>query len=198
MNDRYEPVRATLPETMPAITRVEAERALRRLWMRFGPADWKAGVKRYRARSSRSYKFIARRCWISTKPTSGNDRGWGRLVHDVSHRIFARYYPSRRSHDPLHARYETDVAAYVVEQGWLDGKLKPPPKVKTRASTSVKLERVDAAIKRWTSKAKRAQTALSKLRAKRRRLEKASVIHSPRLHVQPPPKEGDRVAAPML
>lgn len=195
MNDRYEPVRATLPATMPAITRVEAERANRRLRMHFGPADWKAGMERYRAKTGRSYKFTAKRCWISTKPTSGHHKGWGRLVHDISHRIFSRTYPSRRPHDPLHAKYEADVAAYVVEQGWLDGRLKPPPKVKVRPDTSIKLVRVEAAIKRWTAKEKRARTALKKLRAKQRRLTRAPVLHSARLYKQPT-QEATSVAAP--
>jgi hypothetical protein len=178
MNDRYEPVRAALPAIMPAITRAEAERANRRLWNHFGPADWKAGKARYQASTGKTYRLGARRCWVSTKPTSGHHKGWGRLVHDMSHRLFRRIYPNRRPHDPLHAKYEADVAAYVVEQGWLTGKLKPAPKVKAKPSTSAKLANVEAAIKRWTTKEKRARTALKKLHAKQRRLIRAPVIHS--------------------
>ncbi len=51
---------------------------------------------------------------------------------------------------------------------------------KTRPGDTEKIEAVDAAIKRWTSKAKRAATAIRKLRAKRkyheRRLAKAAGV----------------------
>lgn len=162
--DRYAPVREALPAVMPAITRIEAERAAAKLYRKFAPDRWKAR------------KPVARRCWISRSETAGHHKGWGRLVHDVSHSIFRLHYPRRRPHDPLHSHYETMMAEYVVAQGWLDGKLKPRTKAKpTREERrSAELVKVEAAIKRWETKAKRAATALKKLKAKQRRMLRAA------------------------
>lgn len=160
--DRYEPVRTVLPDTLPALTRVEAERAAGKLWRKFAPKRWKA----------RGYTF--RRSWVSKVPTDRADNrdGWGSLIHDISHELFWRHYPNRRPHDPLHAKYEADVAAHVSASGWLAGTLKPKPKAKLTLDQKrmAELVRSEAAIGRWTSKAKRAATALRKLNAKRRRL----------------------------
>ena len=166
MTDRYEPVRATLPDTMPAITRVEAQKAANRIWRKFVPKAQQLNVERR-----------VRRCWISRSSTRGHWKGWGRLVHDLSHQVFRRIYRgSRRPHDPLHAKYEADIAAYVVEMGWLDGRLKQKVRVKARPAPSDKLVRTEAAIRRWESKAKRAAAALSKLRRQRGRFAKLAAV----------------------
>jgi hypothetical protein len=161
--DRYEPVRAALPEVLPAITRQEAEKAQRRLYRRFGKLEDGRKVRPYQVR----------RCWISPRPIYGNDKGWGRLIHDVSHHIFERVYPSRRPHDPLHAHYEAEIARYVATAGWLDGTLKPRPKAKPTLIQKrlAELVKVEAALKRWTTKANRAATAIKKLRRKHKRLQ---------------------------
>jgi hypothetical protein len=61
------------------------------------------------------------------------------------------------------------MIAYVVEQGWLEGKLKSkaaPPKDRKVA----KLESIEARIIKWQSKLSRAQNALKKLERQRKRL----------------------------
>jgi hypothetical protein len=78
----------------------------------------------------------------------------------------------------LHSHYETEVAKYVVEKGWLEGKLRPrPPKnrePKAKPTSADKLAAVEASIKRWQTKAKRAATALKKLERRRRGLMRAT------------------------
>jgi hypothetical protein len=66
---------------------------------------------------------------------------------------------------------------YVVGSGWLEGKLKraerpakPAPTVEERAAA--KLQNLAVRIKRWESKQRRAETALTKLNRQRRRLER--------------------------
>jgi hypothetical protein len=163
--DRYADTNALWASvTAPPITRDEAERAARRLLRKFGR---KAGYPRQR---SDAKLRAVRRCWIATEPGSSITRGWARLAHDVSHMIFRLRYPMLRPHNPLHSVLEYEIASYVVtESGWLEGALRP--KAKSVADQhAAELARVDAAIKRWGSKLRRAQTALKKLARKRARL----------------------------
>ena len=146
-NDRYQQVRDVWPEEFPPITRVEAERAARKLIARFAPK----GKKKWRVRT--------RQVWVSPRPTKGHWKGWGRLIHDISHDVFEWTYPTRRPHDPLHVHYETEVAKYVMEKGWLDGKLKPPPKKKPTLR-----EKREAELKRTMSGVTRASFAVSGLK----------------------------------
>lgn len=157
----YQQVRDEWPDRFPPITRVEAERAARKLVAHFAPKGWKRR------------QVETRRVWISPKPTRGHWKGWGRLIHDVSHTVFRWTYPSRRPHDPLHVHYETEIAKYVAQSDWLEGGLKPPEKKKPTLDEkrAKDLERTIAGIKRWTAKARRADTALRKLNTKKRRLE---------------------------
>jgi len=177
---RYRRVDDALPRVLPPLTAHEAERAARAIYRKFAKPDGRKkpfGARTYYRRDwcGRTTTAKHRRCWLSTKPTAGNDRGWGRLIHDCSHDIFRLTYPNRNPHDPLHAPFEIDIARYVVERGWLDGKLKPKAKVKpTREQKrATDLARTEAAIARWTTKKKRAETALKKLATKRRRQARA-------------------------
>lgn len=169
---RYAPVTATLPATLPPVTREEAERAARRLYRAFLKADTLGA-------GGRVVKFggKVRRCWISSKQTSGHYKGWGRLVHDVSHRVFEWRYPQLKPHHGLHARLEAEMAQYVVAQGWLDGKLRPPVKPAPDAAQkrALKLARTEAAIERWQSKQRRAENALKKLKRRRSALLREAV-----------------------
>ncbi len=166
----YQTVRDALPEVLPPITREEAEKAMKRLYRKFGKLDSGRRMIRYRGG--------VRRCWISSKPTRGHWKGWGRLVHDISHDIFDRVYPYKRPHDPLHVQYETDIAKYVANSGWLEGGLIPKAKVKPTKleKHSIELQKVDAVIKKWESKQRRAHTALKKWKAKQYRLRRSQPV----------------------
>lgn len=172
---RYEPVNAIWATVapLPPCTRQEAEKAVMLLCHRFGKRDGGPWQKRDYAPS----KF--RRCWIDLKGEGGRYslmRGWGRIVHDLSHVIYdKRVGPElRRRHSPQHARFELELAQYVVDSGWLQGKLKPKaPTPPPRDNRRERLAHTDEAIKRWSTKLKRATTALKKLDRRRRVLEKS-------------------------
>lgn len=55
------------------------------------------------------------------------------------------------------------MIAHIVEQGWLDGRFKKAPK-EAPDKSKIKRDRIDASIARWEAKARRAETALRKLR----------------------------------
>ena len=151
---------------VPPLTRIEAERAARRIFHHFG-AIGLGGP--HMIRSAR-FSGRVRRCWITRKTNAGLSKGWQRLVHDVSHRIFAQRHPNFRPHAGGHARLEHEIATYVITQGWLSGTLRP--KVRSKPTTPERraqaIERTESAITRWDSKLRRAQSALRKLRRRHR------------------------------
>lgn len=161
--DRYQLVPEQLPATLPAITRIEAQRISNLLVRRFYP------------NKPKGYGGRIRRCWLSSVPTASTNhsKGLGRLIHDFSHRTFRRVYPDKRPHDPLHVRYEADIAAFVAGSAWLKRVTAPKP-AKAKPTINEKrardLMRVETAIARWESKQRRARNALKKLAAKKRRL----------------------------
>ncbi len=114
-----------------------------------------------------------RRCWISPRPSGLLSKSWRRLVHDISHRVFNARSRSVRPHGGFHAKLEHEMAEYVIAKGWLSGNLKTVT-VKPKPSLQDKLGHVEAAIKWWESKRKRAETALRKLRKKHRTLTRAA------------------------
>lgn len=161
---RYAPVAASLPDRLPPISRLEAERAARGICRAFGKVALGGPSQLYPVR----FTGTARRCWISPHETTGHYKGWGRLIHDLSHRIFERRHPTFRPHDGGHATLEREIAEYVVRAGWLDGRLKSKQKPKPDVR-AVRYQRVCERLDRWQAKLRRAQTAIRKLsRAKRR------------------------------
>lgn len=165
---RYKGVALALPEVMPPITRYEAERASRLLVKRFGKRRDGSPAMLYDVRPPK-----VRRCWISHVPTRDHFKGWGRLIHDVSHDIFERRHPNARPHDGGHATLERELAQAVVEFGWLEGTLKetksPPLTVEQKRQT--RMLRILAGIERWERKLKRAENALRKLRRRKAALK---------------------------
>jgi hypothetical protein len=153
------------PLNVPPITREEAQRAARKLYRHFGPTA-----------ACRAHRPVVRKVWVSLMPGNSGSlrRGWRRLVHDVSHRVFRydHFKLYKGQHGDNHAKLELAMAQYVIAQGWLEGKLKSKPKTELKLTRSEKLARVDAAIKRWETKYKRAETALKKLQLKRCRVAK--------------------------
>lgn len=116
---RYMPVNLILPPLCPAITRAEAEIASQRLLKTFGRrnADRPAQVR------NATWSRPARRCWLSSTPTRGDSprKGWPRLLHDISHIVFAARCPRSRPHGDGHAALEAEIARYAVQAGWLSG-----------------------------------------------------------------------------
>jgi hypothetical protein len=168
----------------PALTRAEAHAVALRILYVFGdPSD--AAVRPTGRNAMRSdlrniYETwtnggeAGRICWASRVPTSGHFKGWGRLIHDVSHMIHRYRHPGERPHGDSHYRIEADVLA------WVDAELLKPavvlvpatPKLSRADERAIKYLRTVGAIARWERKFKRAETALRKLHARKRRYER--------------------------
>lgn len=158
-----------VPVALPAITAKEAAVYFKRLSQKFG-GKTKNSAGRMRD-NVRSPSWIGRRVWAAPKgTTSPLGNGWPRMVHDASHWVFAKLHPGFLTHSNAHAAIELKMIQHVIAKGWL--------KPKVAAKAKAKADPMDttlAAIKRWTTKLRRAQTALRKLEAKRRRLSRAAL-----------------------
>lgn len=160
---------------LPPVNREQAAKIATLIQRRFAPPDFARIIHR---------PHNVRRVWLSSRPTmtANSAKGLGRLVHDLSHDVFGYYYPNKRAHDPLHARYEIEIAQWVGESARVFAILhpKPPAPVRKLTASEKRSRRLIAtrdAIKRWESKQKRAATALRKLRARERGLERAMYEH---------------------
>jgi hypothetical protein len=103
-------------------------------------------------------------------------QGWHGLVHLLSHYCHDRLNRDDQPHGSGHARLEIRMIKEVVRRGWLDGRLKSQPKPPVAAPDP--LVRLRARHKAWTTRAKRAATALRKLERSIRRLEKLVIMNS--------------------
>jgi hypothetical protein len=167
------------PDAMPGLSEAEATKAARKLVDKFYFDRWYEAHKR---------KRVGPKPVIPVRITSGNrynwfrsgklvinpGAGWKRLVHELSHDFFRRLFPGKPPHHFEHTHLEKAMVAYVIERGWLDGKLAPKPRAKKPTPDPVKVahERLLARIKGWETRAKRAETALKKLRAQEKKLAK--------------------------
>lgn len=153
----YEDVNNEWRRALPLspITTADAFRVASRLRMKFArkhPLAW--WMKR-------------RRAWANTKTVTGilRNNGLQRTVHDMAHWAHdARHKGKLKDHSHVHAALELEMIRFVIDAG-----LHLPVTPATRPVVP-ELERVEAAIKRWTTKARRAATALKKLERKRKRL----------------------------
>lgn len=160
----------------PPLSMVEALRAARRLTRHFGAVKHGAPHQLVPARVPAK----ARRCWASQRADVTLHKGWERLVHDVSHKVFRHRHPQLNPHHPSHARLEREMAAYVLAQGWLGGKLAPaaPPTRTLTERREARRANLTARLTRWQTREKRARTAMRKIRAALKRLDKAQAVQS--------------------
>lgn len=183
---RYDAVAANLPTELPAVTLDQAikvrDAIIRHFFM----------PKGLTMSSAWDHSHYGDRVWISKKPTrsDNNGKGLGRIIHDVSHALFERVYgSSRRAHDPLHVRYECDVAAWVAERipRWFAPPKPVEPKRKLIDSErrSREYQGVVAGLKRWDAKLRRAERAIAKLKRRGRGLKRAMYEHDMRPLVCP-------------
>jgi hypothetical protein len=113
-----------------------------------------------------------RRVWAASKGTKTPlGTGLPRMVHDASHHVFSKLHPTMKTHSGRHAELELEMIKAVLEKGWHLPKA-PPPKPSADEKVAAELAKVEGSIKRWTSKYRRAQTALRKLSAKQRNLQR--------------------------
>lgn len=166
---RYSRVNAKWPAQVPALTGPEALGAAKRLY-RFGMGHAFRG--RWALTSGNRFSY----------PRGGvfyvnAGKGWSHLVHDISHHVHSLKYPKHRAHDATHTEIERDMVDYVLAKGWLAGTLKRAERAKPDPR-ALAYQSVVARLKRWESRAKRAATAIKKLRRAKARHEKEAT-HGP-------------------
>lgn len=146
----------------------EATRAAKRLYRLAMKRPFKGKIK---ITSGRRTTWIRSGVFYVNPDYRGG--GWHELVHMISHYCAFRLHPNVKAHSTQHAFVERELIAHVVKSGWLAGKLAkaiPAPPVDRRAVRRARLETRRAA---WTTKAKRAKTALAKITAALKRLDRA-------------------------
>lgn len=174
----YRRVNTAWPAAVPPLTAEEATRAVRRLYRYVKRRTWWGTV---RVTSGRRRTRIL---YGGINPATGTKRaaivvnpafGWQEMVHALSHWLHSG------PHGGEHARLELRMIKQVIGRGWLDGKLKTPPKTwlatpdnigcAAAARQRMKIERLEARLSAWRTKHKRATTAIRKLEKalKRRR-----------------------------
>jgi hypothetical protein len=175
-NEHYELVNGLWPAgPLPKMSRPEAIAAASKLWRKVAgedwPGTWAAGRGNHRT-YPRGRRFLV-----------NPGQGWKLMVHDLSHAAHRRLNPGKTPHAGGHARIESEMIRHVVAMGWLDGRLKPQPKVTVKKPKPTKSElaaarlvRVRQLRKAWETKAKRAATALKKLAREEARLVKKTAV----------------------
>tara|TARA_R100001244_G_scaffold6885_1_gene9185 strand:- start:50 stop:691 length:642 start_codon:yes stop_codon:yes gene_type:complete len=181
----YGSVNRMWPEKLPILEKDEAERAYKRLIVKFGtkkvwdgyPSKWiteKMKIRQIRKRGAplgnanpRYWKTRVRKCWLSLNgDTNDLHKGWRRLIHDVSHYVYHFRFPNNsEGHNIAQAKIEYEMAKFVIESGWLEGKLKAKPKEKHKED--VVLLRFSRMLKRekiWERKLKLATSHLKKVK----------------------------------
>jgi hypothetical protein len=99
--------------------------------------------------------------------------GWPDIVHLLSHYFHRRLYPRDKPHSHRQLDLEAELTRYVVENGFHEGRLKRKTKEKPKLSRKEKGHQAAlAALARWETKLRRAETGVKKYRAKVRYYEK--------------------------
>ncbi len=159
---QYAPIEQVLPQELPPLTRIEAQRAARLLIRHF-------------TGKPRTVNAV-RRCWLAVSPPYNEiTRGWRRLIHDLSHTIMYRRGHAK-PHSGLHARLELEVAQYVLAKGWLSGSLKPAPVLTVKITAADKRLHLESLLDRWEGKQRRCQSAIKKLRTRIRYYQRQEAV----------------------
>lgn len=181
MPTNYKNVNETWPENPPVPSPQEAlagAKRLVRLALTLGPEDGAPWRKKFggefKLTSGRRYTYPRRGVfYVNPNQRSFCFGGWLSICHDIAHWAGQRLYPTAKPHDHRTAFIERKLAEHVVKSGWLDGKLKRRPKEKPPVDkVAERAARIDAGIKRWDSKRRRAENALRKLKRQQKRLQK--------------------------
>jgi hypothetical protein len=171
---KYHAVNDQWPDTMPPLTGPEAITAAKRLYRFTMKKPWRGKWKLVSGnRYTRAHQGIF--CVNPNYTGRGAINGWHDLVHFMSHYCHQRLWPNHRPHGPNHHHIEKEMVAYVLAHGWLDGRLRPKLKV-VKSDPAMKVARLDAAAKRWTTKLRRATTAMRKIARQRARLVRTMTV----------------------
>jgi len=181
----YGQVNRMFPNQLPILEKDEAERAYKKLVAKFGTKKvwselsnkwitYKLPVRRWRFKKTKTWKTEVRKCWLSLNgDTNTLSKGWRRLVHDVSHYVHDFRFPNSNDHDLAQAKIEQEMAQFVINSGWLEGKLKSKPKAKPTKDEKQNAKRInlEKLIKSWGTKEQRAKTYIKKYKTKLKRMK---------------------------
>jgi hypothetical protein len=199
MAKKHHTLNAIWPKPLPKLDGDEAIRAVKKLIRSEG---FKPSGYHYCVTTGNRHTWT-RRTSVGDKTWFVNSsRGWQSLVHHVSHWIFSRKNGNLSPHHWKHANIEARLIRLVLDRGWLSGSLKTTPKVE-RPPVPVNVVRVAMIrerIARWESKAKRAETALRKLKRslaaiERYEAKKAAGLVPPPTPPAPRPKKPSKLEA---
>ena len=164
IKDKYDEANAVWPGAIPDLTAEESVRAARKLY-RFGMRQTFRG--KVKITSGRRYTWVRNGVMVVNP-----EHGWKQLVHMLSHYVH-RKVGVDKPHSKQHARLECRMIAEVLNRGWLSGVLanEPEPVLTPADRAQAAICQIDAGIKRWDAKKRRAETALKKLNRKRKYYE---------------------------
>ena len=174
---QYKECNTYLPKDLPFITKTEAIKAYKKLITKFGKKKiWCNYHQKWvnRKMAIRYYDKKPRRCWIAISGNSSTlDKGWRRLIHDVSHMVHSFLRPSFKDHCFQQAELELAMIKYAVEKNWLNGVLKPKVVILSKdEKRNKKLEHYQKLISKWQTKLKLANTFIRKYNKKVKYLNK--------------------------
>ena len=182
MHIKYNEVNSYWEEQkIPFVTRIEAEKAVRKLMFKFGkpkyaPPNIRMNMIKYRSVKDVWYKTYV--C-LSGDPTCMN-KGWRDIVHLISHKVYRYRHGFARNkekgfspHSIQQAELELEMAKYVVNQGWLNGILKPKIVILSKEEKRlIKINKCQKLLNKWQTKLKLANTFIKKYNRKIKYLNK--------------------------
>ena len=163
---------------LPIPSDQEAITGSKRLYRKFMGRSWKGKIKIV---SGNKYTKVRRRedvMYINPNRKSrygwhlGFSGGWEQIVHTLSHHI--GYWKFDEGHGTKQLWLEVKMTRYVLKNKFHLGALKSKPRKIpiVKDVDVVKLENIEKKLARWTTKLKRANTAIKKLNKKKKYYEK--------------------------
>lgn len=173
MTEKYVRVNGQWPADVPALTGPEAIAAAKRLYRFAMKKPWRG---KWKLTSGNRFTWPRGSTFLVNPARTGNglETGWRDLVHMMSHYCHRQLWPRAKPHSHQHHALEREMVEYVIKMGWLSGRLKPKPS-KARSAPDPFAGLV-AREKRWTTKLRRATTALKKIARQRARLARRAAI----------------------
>ena len=162
------------PRSYPMPTDQEAITGAKRLYRKAMGRPWPGKVKIVRGNRHTWIRFHGFVHVLLVNPNQSNGfGGWRSIVHGISHYCHRRLNPRDKDHSDKQAYLEHDLTDYVLENGFLEGKLKSKatPKKKTDPVQTRYLKMIERK-KNWEKKLTRAQNALKKVKTEMRQYEK--------------------------
>ena len=164
-------VNSKWPSPLPVPTDQEAMTGAKRLYRKAMGRPWKGKIKI--VSGNRYTWFRNRTLCVNPNQTSWGQGSWRGIVHGLSHYCHQRLHPGDRPHSDRQARLERDLTDYVLENGFLEGKLKSKALPKQKVDpVPVRYKRMVARQKNWETKLSRAKNALHKVKKEMREYER--------------------------